>query len=107
MVGVYIQISPRKKALCFFFCFFFFLFFFFAAEHPSLYFAEGFPREISRTNSAKVRRETPRHVADKLRKISKWAGKDLRFLHANNEDSDQTEKISECPACYESPFERS
>ena len=40
------------------------------------YFVEGFLREISR----------------------RWVGKDLRFLRADSEDSDQTEKLSESPA---------
>ena len=62
------------------------------------YFAEGLLREISQRNSAKVRGDTPRDFAEKLREISRWVGKDLRFLHADSEDSDQTEKLSECPA---------
>ena len=82
------------------------------------YFAESFLRAIWRRNSAKVRGETPRHFADtraarfcgdtprnfaeKLREISQWVGKDQRFLHPSSEDSEQTEKLSECSAWYES-----
>ena len=96
----YIQINTRKK-----------LFFSrFAAEHPLreiffsrrkikiTYFAEGFLREHSQRNSAKVRGETPRHFAENLREFSRWVVKDIWFLNADSEDSDQTEKLSECPA---------
>ena len=68
------------------------------------YFAERFLCEISRTNSAKVRGDTPRDFAEKLREISQWVGKDQMFLHADSEDSYQTQKLSKCPAWSESPL---
>ena len=105
----YIQISPRKK-----------LFFFsrFAAVYPLreiIFFAEksknhlfrrGFSprnfvkklRESSRRNSVRFRGDTPRDFAETLREILRWVGKYVRFHHADSEDSDQTEKLSECPA---------
>ena len=61
-----------------------------------------FRREFSPRN---FRRETPRDFAETLREILRWVGKDRRFLHANSEDPDQTEKLSKCPAWYESPLE--
>ena len=67
----------------------------FAAEHPLreiIFFAEQNKNQLFR------RGVSPRKFAEKLREISRWVGKDLRFLHADNEDSDQMEKPSECPA---------
>ena len=82
------------------------------AEHPLrektrrkikiTYNAEGFLRETSRRNSrrnsARCCGDTPRNVVETLREISRWVGKDLGFLHADSEDSDQTEKMSKYPA---------
>ena len=51
--------------------------------------------------------QTPQDFAEKLREISWRVGKELMFLRADSEDSDQMEKLSECPAWYESPFEGS
>ena len=50
------------------------------------YFAEGFLRDSSRRNSATFRGDTPRVFAEKLGEISRWVGKDLRFLYADSED---------------------
>ena len=104
--------QPKKKAL--FLCF--------AAEHPLreiIFFAEkknknhlfrqwfspwNFGeklRESTRKNSVTFPGETPWDYAEKLREILRWVGKDLRFLHAFSEDSDQTEKLSKFPAWYE------
>ena len=88
--------QPKKKAL----------FSRFDAVHPLreiFFFAEKnknrlYRREISRRHSAKVRGDTPRDFAEKLREILRWVGKYVRFLHADSEDSDQTEKLSERPA---------
>ena len=87
-----------------------FFFFFFAEKNKNHLFCRGFSsrnvavklRESSRRNSAAYRGDTPRDFAEKLREISRWVPKDLRFLHADNEDSDQTEKLNKCPALYES-----
>ena len=70
------------------------------------FFAEKL-RDISQRNSARFREETPRDFAELLREISGCVGKDLRFLHADSEDSDQTDKLSECPAWYESSLDGS
>ena len=94
----YIQISPRPKAL----------FSRFAAEHPLReikLFAEKntyhffSPRDFS----ARCRGENPRKFAEKFREISRrncaksrWVDKDLMYLHADSEDSDQTVKLSKC-----------
>ena len=50
---------------------------------------------------------SPRNFAEKLREISRWVGKDLRFLHADSEDSDQMKNLNECPAWYESSLDGS
>ena len=80
--------------------------FFFAEKNKNHLFRRGFSprnfteklRKTSRRNSATFRGDTPRDFAEKLREISRWVGKDLRFFRAGSEDSDQTEKLSECPA---------
>ena len=75
----------------------FFFFFFLRRKIKNTYFSEGCLREISRRHSAKVRGETPRRFAEKLREISLWVGKDLRYLHADSEDSDRMKKIERMP----------
>ena len=80
--------------------------FFFAEKNKNHLFRRGFsPRNVaeklrdsSRRNSATFCRDTLRDFMEKLRGILRWVGKYPRFLHADSEDSDQTEKLSECPA---------
>ena len=50
----------------------------FRGKKKVTYFVEGFLRAISRTK--------PRKFAQKLREMSRWAGKDLRFIHEDSED---------------------
>ena len=86
--------------------FFFFFFFFFAEKNKNHFFRRGLsPRNFAeklceslRGSSATIRRETPQDFAEKHHEILRWVGKDFRFLHAGSEDSDQTEKLSECLA---------
>ena len=93
--------QPKKKAI----------FSRFAAEHPLreiIFFAEKIKNHLFRRgNSATFRGETSLDFAEKLREIPRPVGKDLRFLHAVSEYSDQTEKLSECPAWYESSLDGS
>ena len=108
-----IQINPRQKTFLSRFAAVHPLreiFFFFAEKNKNHLCRRGFSprifeeklRKSSRRNSATFRGDTPRDVAEKFREISRQVGKDLRFLYAGSEDSDQTEKLSECPARYES-----
>ena len=77
--------TPLARNIC--------IYFFSWRKIKITYFADGFLRNISRKlreksrrNSETFRGDTRRDFAEKLRAISQWVGKDLRFLHADSKD---------------------
>ena len=76
----------------------------FAAEHPLREKNKKTKKQKKKKIADKIKNHlfrrgfSPRKFAETLREISRWVSKDLMFLHADSEDSDQTKKLSECPA---------